>query len=221
MTKMIIKELTLFVNDIALTKAFYTDKLGAELIIESATELVYQFGQTKTTFKATEEAEAMVYHFAFNIAANKLEEAKQWASERFTLMPNYAGELVTVLTTWKSESLYFFDDNGNLVEFIAREDVGESERLGFDASHIVSISEIGLVVDEPLKTAAEWIAKYGIHFFDKAEPTKDFLALGDDEGLIIFVSKSRHWFPTQIVAKSYPLNFSIAVGDEIHRINMD
>ncbi len=218
---MIIKELTLLVNDISLTKAFYTDKLAAELITESATELVYQFGQTKTTFKVTEEADPIVYHFAFNIAANKLEAAKQWASDRFSLIPNYAGELVTVLDTWKSESVYFFDDNGNLVEFIAREEIGITEEKGFDASHILNVSEIGLVVDEPLKTAAEWIAKYGINFFDKAEPTKDFLALGDDKGLIIFVSKSRHWFPTQIVAKSYPLDFSIAVGDEIHRINMD
>lgn len=212
---MILTKIKLRVNDLSLTRAFYTEQLNVELIHESSNELTFRVGQTELIFSEAKSDDEFVYHLAFNIPSNKLAEAIQWAKGRLEIIRNFNNELVTALDAWKSESVYFYDTNGNLLEFIAREAIDESNEEGFDSSQIVNVSEIGFVVDQPLKVAAEWMQKLPITFFDKAKPTNDFLALGDDEGLLIFVSKQRNWFPTTIPAKSFPITFSLDIQGEL------
>jgi catechol-2,3-dioxygenase len=47
---------------------------------------------------------------------------------------------------WYAKSLFFFDPNGNIVEFITRDKVEETVEAAFDGTSFLSVSEIGLPV---------------------------------------------------------------------------
>lgn len=211
-----LKNILLFVNDLSVSKSFYSDVLELPLVSEIENTLIYQVGETKLTLEEKKSESPFIYHFAINIPSNKLAEAIVWGKDRLTFVPNYNQEMITNLPTWKSESVYFFDTNGNLLEFIAREEIAMSETSGFTPSDFLNISEMAFVVDEPLKTAEEWMQEFPIGFFDKAVPTKEFLALGDDEGLIILVAKGRNWFPTHISAQVFPASMTFELAGKIY-----
>ncbi|MDR0228777.1 MAG: VOC family protein [Flavobacteriaceae bacterium] len=187
-------------NNIEESKHFYTKVLQLPLIESLEKSFVLQAGQSILTFEQTEE-NVEVYHFAFNIPSNQIDNALRWSEKHVDLIENVEGNLVTTFETWKAKSIYFTDNNGNILEFIAREDIHVNVQEYFSPSQIINISEIGVVTEKPMVQAEKLIADYGLSYFDKAEPTEQFLALGDDNGLLIMVTPNRNWYPTNIAAK--------------------
>lgn len=190
------------------SKQFYTEVLDLTLIESLEESFTVQAGETILTFEQTEN-NVEVYHFAFNIPSNQLENALAWAKTHLNLIENYEGNLVTTFENWKSQSIYFTDNNGNLLEFIAREDIQVNVQGNFSPSQIINISEMGVVTEQPMVQAEKLIADYGLSYFDKAEPTEQFLALGDDNGLLIMVTPNRNWYPTSIAAQFTPAEIMI------------
>lgn len=195
-----ILSINLQTRELEKSKQFYTEVLDLTLIESLEESFTVQAGETILTFEQTEK-KVEVYHFAFNIPSNQLEHALVWAKEHLDLLTNYEGNLVTTFENWKSQSIYFTDNNGNLLEFIAREDIQVNVQGDFSPSQIINISEMGVVTEQPMVQAEKLIADYGLGYFDKAEPTEQFLALGDDNGLLIMVTPNRNWFPTTTAAK--------------------
>lgn len=187
-------------TDLSKSKVFYTEVLEFELLEESSAFFSVQAGETILTLKAV-STPVEIYHLAFNIPSSQLNESLKWAEGKLDLIKNVEGNLVSTFEEWKAQSIYFRDNDGNILEFIAREDIQLSIDGPFNPAQITCISEIGLVVENPIKQAEKLIAEYDLSYFDKAKPTESFLALGDDQGLLIMVSPNRNWYPTSIPAK--------------------
>lgn len=180
---------------------FYQNTLGLNLIKQTEKEVTFLAGETRLSFTATQQPTAP-YHFAFNIATNHLAQAIKWAQENnLELLPSPKNEIITHFDTWLAQSIYFWDKNGNLLEFIAREDINIEKEEVFSPKEILNISEIGLVTENPIQTAEAINQQIGTVFFTKATPLPEFCAIGDDEGLIVLVSPTRNWYPTQQIAK--------------------
>ena len=149
------------------------------------------------------------YHFAINIPANKIEEARAWLLNKkieLIWMEDYKSDIAD-FSSWHAKSVYFFDPAGNIVELIARFDLkNETEDL-FSANQFLNISEIGLVFpqDDIEAQVDKIIKETGLSYFLKQPPMQQFKVLGDDEGLFIIVTENRNWYPTSKVSGIFPI----------------
>ncbi|RXM48842.1 VOC family protein [Flavobacterium sp. YO12] len=183
------------------TALFYQDILGLP-IIENNSEFV-SIKAGNSTLKFVENSDFnSIYHFAFNIPENKLDEAIEWCKSKVDLIVIEDQNVITNFENWNAHAVYFYDNNGNLLEFIARHDLDNFQTEEFSSKSILNISEIGIVNENPLKLGNQLIAKHGLNFFTKNTNSEAFAAIGDDEGLLIMVRPNRNWYPTQTPSES-------------------
>lgn len=194
----------LLTADLESTEHFYSDKLHLKLFRKSETTLSYIAGNSLLTFILTKTLKPS-YHLAFEIPGNKLNEAIDRMHNSIELIP-FEGKPIVDFENWNAKSIYFFDDNSNILEFIARYDNGITSNKTFDATAILNISEIGLVNDDPLQLARQLTAYYGIRYYEKQPPRPDFCAMGNASGLFVISGNDRNWFPTKTKAMKYPVN---------------
>jgi catechol 2,3-dioxygenase-like lactoylglutathione lyase family enzyme len=165
-------------------------------------------GSSTLVFKETNEREP-VYHFAFTIPANKIEEAKEWLKDKVDLVwiDDYNSDIADFVS-WHAKSVYCYDPAGNIVELIARFDLENKTEAPFSAKQLLSVSEAGIVTPkDTLQTEAQHLLEqYGLSYFAKQPPLPQFKAIGDDEGLFILVPEERNWFPTSIASAIYPMD---------------
>jgi hypothetical protein len=62
----------------------------------------------------------------------------------------------------------------------------------------LSVSEIGLVLENVDAFCEALIDDFGLDYFEKQHPQPDFAPLGNDEGLLIVVGNNRKWYPTDV-----------------------
>lgn len=209
-----IDQIQIKTNDIQKTKAFYQNVLGLFILEEDTKWITFQAGSSILKFVEDPQFNS-IYHFAFNIPENQLEEAIQWSKDKVDLIVLEDKSVVTHFENWNAHSLYFYDNNGNLLEFIARHDL-ENEQLGeFKPESILSISEIGIVTENPLELGNQLIEEHGLHFFSQNTNTEKFSAIGDHEGLLILVQPTRNWYPTQIPSESNPTEIILENNENI------
>lgn len=146
------------------------------------------------------------YHFAINIPENKIREASNWIQERVPLIPFEGNEIID-FKNWDAHSVYFNDPAGNIVELIARHRLDNSTSVPFNEFGFLCISEVGLVVDDVLKSYRDINENFNIPVFGSS--TENFTACGDDEGLFIIVNEKRRWFPLQAEAEKFPVEVII------------
>lgn len=198
-----ISEIELLSDDLIETIKFYGDILGLDIIYQDEKKICFAAGVSVLTFLKSENL-SPVYHFAFNIAPAKIKEALVWTKARIQVLKDAAGNEIVDFSNWHAQSLYFKDNNGNILEFIARSElpVDIAERP-FDSGSIISISEI-VIVTEDVSALSEMITSaYNVPVFSRQKPQDNFAALGDDEGLLILSKKERHWYPTETQARTY------------------
>jgi catechol 2,3-dioxygenase-like lactoylglutathione lyase family enzyme len=207
-------ELTLDTGDLNATEHFYTTVLGMPLLTKTGNSISYKAGHSLLTFRKS-DFKTPFYHFAFNIPHNQIAEAKAWAEKRVPLLTDEGAEIVD-FEDWNAKAIYFYDNNGNIVEFIARMDLDNASAAPFDASAILSVSEAGIVTDFPLQYQAELTARYHLPPFAKGPQRENFSTLGDDHGLILLCQTARIWFPTELPAVQFPLELRFEEGDAEH-----
>jgi hypothetical protein len=165
-----------------------------------------------------------VYHFAFNIPYNKLDEALHWLQNRVSLLwlDDYKSYIAN-FTNWHARSIYFLDFAGNIVEFIARFDLNDVVDEPFSSAHIRNVSEIGLVFpansfDNDIKLLME---QYKLSYFDKQPPLPQFRAIGDDEGLFVIVPENKVWFSTKdTTAGIFPMHISFTQNNTFCQLDL-
>lgn len=200
------RELELKAQNLRQQRAFYVDLLGLPLLEETPTQLTLQAGATRLRFSAGRGSEG-IYHIAFNIAENKLAEAKPWLEARLQLLEHEGQNSFTAQASWNAEMVYFYDADGNIVEFIARHNLPTTSSDPFGPESITSVSEIGYVVPDVEATVARLTRDLGLEPYGST--SSDFVPLGDAEGLLIVVSEGRHWFPTTTPASVLPLELTL------------
>lgn len=191
---MLIQKLTLFTNTIAKQKEFYRTVLGLEQLVDTNETISFKTGSSILTFQY--KADFNPSHFAFNIPSNAINDALYWLRNRAEIIINQdSGKPITNILKWKAKSIYFYDANNNILEFIAREAVDLESDMAFNTNTILSISEIGIVTDDIPKLYQRINFIKSIPIFDG--DLSRFCALGNYEGLFILVDKNKKtWYPT-------------------------
>jgi len=215
-----ILEIEIQTDNITETESFYSEILGLQLVNKNQNSISFKAGQSKLTFIKSDNINPK-YHFAFNIPNNKLEEAILWAKSRLSLIENDENGIIANFESWNANAIYFYDNNNNIVEFIARFDLENSTEKPFDISVIESISEIGIVTDKPLDLAETLIESYNLVYFNKSTKSEKFAALGNDNGLFIIVETNRKWYPTEQKAKKYFSRIKIEVDSLVKEFKLN
>ena len=188
-------------NNILETAAFYKDILELPIIEKTSQTVTIKAGDSILKFTENPDFNS-IYHFAFNIPENKLEEAIEWCKNKIDLLLIEDQRVIATFETWNSNAIYFYDNNGNLLEFIARHDLDNLQIKGFSSKSILNISEIGIVNENPMELGDQLVEDHDLAFFAKNFNSENFAAIGDDEGLLIIVKPYRNWYPTQTPSKS-------------------
>lgn len=188
-------------NNIEQTALFYQNTLGLPILEKNSEYIVIKAGNSTLKFVENSDFNS-IYHFAFNIPENKLDEAIEWCKTKVDLIIIEDQNVITNFENWNAHAVYFYDNNGNLLEFIARHDLNNSQKEEFSSKSILNVSEIGIVNENPLELGNQLITKHDLNFFTKNTNSEAFAALGDDEGLLIMVRPNRNWYPTQTPSES-------------------
>ena len=188
-------------NNIQQTATFYKDILDLPIIEKTKESVSIQAGNSVLEFIENPEFKS-IYHFAFNIPENKLDEAIDWCKSKVDLIFIEDQKVITNFENWNANAIYFYDNSSNLLEFIARHDLDNAQTEAFSSNAILNISEIGIVSENPLALGEQLIEQHGLEFFSKNANSELFAAVGDDEGLLIMVKPNRNWYPTQTPSES-------------------
>jgi hypothetical protein len=197
-----ILELELLTDVIDETEQFYTDVVGLKMLSKNNSSISFEAGATKITFRASNNIKP-VYHFAFDIPNNRLPEAFACIEKKTKILEVVPPEKIADFYNWNAKSFYFYDNNGNVVEFIARFSLQNASDKPFDGSSIVSVSEIGFVSKNVSHLSDAICKKYDLSIFQKQPKLNKFIVLGTDTGLFILVEENRNWYPTDRKAKSF------------------
>jgi catechol-2,3-dioxygenase len=184
---------------ISAMKEFYGKTLEQGVVEQRADRLTIEAGETRITFVSSSDTEGgrtPFYHFAFNIPENKIVQALEWQKQRTPLLSipernraaGYPPEVVDY-SHWNAHSIFFLDPAGNVVEYIARHDLKNSDDSPFSFMDILYASEIGLIVDDVPATAErlkEWAAVPQYR-----GGSDQFMAMGDEYGLLLVMKRGR------------------------------
>jgi len=198
-----INELTLFTTNFEAQQHFYTQVLELPLVVADAEKFTVKMGVSSLTFVKSEQTNPA--HFAIAISSYKIQQALEWTQKRIEILL-CEGEAIADFSNWNAEALYFYDEDGNIVEFISRKDSDKINTHPFSTTDVLSICEIGIVSPEIEAIYHQLNAIRPIEFYDGN--LERFCALGTDEGLFILVNnRLKKWFPTQ--EEAYPADFHI------------
>jgi catechol 2,3-dioxygenase-like lactoylglutathione lyase family enzyme len=188
-----ISELTLFTTHLEDQKQFYTQVLELPLLAEDEEKFTINIGISSLTFIASKNTNPA--HFAINISSNRIQEALQWILKRTDILW-CEGEQIADFSNWNAEAVYFYDKDGNIVEFIARKDLNIVNTHPFSSTDLLNISEIGIVSGDNKAIYDQIQVIRQIPIYDGN--LDHFCALGNVEGLFILVNNTKKkWFPTQ------------------------
>ncbi len=218
-----ILEIALGAVDIAELRRFYCGILGLREYGPSRSDrLVVEAGSSRLTFVAPQTLDPTAppnwhgrYHLAFDVPNGRFDAAYDWLRERRSPLANSEGETRFHSQDWDSDSVYFLDPQGNILELIARYEVGDPVELDecdgqpFDANEVLSISEIGLAVQDMADATAQLMNEMpGLRPYKTV--SEEFRPLGDGYGLLIVVHRGRVWFPnTGVPADPLPLTLEL------------
>jgi hypothetical protein len=204
-----ITRLELRTADLKEQALFYGEILGLETRILAGTQVLIRAGASELVFTQADPGQNGLYHFAFNIPENQLETAKKWLAQRAELLADENGNTTINSGTWNSQSLYFKDAVGNILELIARHDLKNTS----DQFEILSISEIGLATEDVPVLVKSLEGKTGLPPY-KGESSESFTAVGDAAGLFIAVKQGRIWYPnTGVPARLLPVRVHFQVNE--------
>lgn len=202
-----IKRLELLTVDLVSQREFYTNILELPARLDES-GLHIQAGTTEIVFTQAPADFVGAYHFAFNIPNNLYQAAKDWITARIPLLKDNSGKEDFHSNTWNSDSIYFLDAAGNVLEFIARYTLPNPANGDFGSSNILNVSEIGLPSENVIAWANELCAKLGLSTY-KQEPNETFTPVGDENGLFILPIQNRIWMPDSgVPAKMLPVKVS-------------
>jgi len=188
-----IEKLELLAANLGAQKDFYSQILELPVEIKSAA-LHIKAGATELIFTQAPADFNGGYHFAFNIPRNHYPAAKKWITDRIPILRDKTGREDFHSNTWNSDSVYFLDAAGNVLEFIARHTLDNAVDHQFDSTQILNVSEIGLPSENVIALSNDLCTQLGISTY-KQEPNETFTPVGDEQGLFILPIKDRIWMP--------------------------
>jgi catechol-2,3-dioxygenase len=187
-----IRELKIYSSNHSGQIEFYSKTLGLVLIHQTGNEAQFKIGKSRLILMKS--ARSHPYHLAINIPSNRLKEALAWLKLRVDILKSEGNEIQD-FSAWNAQSVYFYDQDKNIVELIARKHLNNENQAPFDADSFLEISEIGLPVNDLEATYNGLRAILDIQIYDG--DFEKFCAIGDERGLFICIDKTaKTWFPS-------------------------
>ena len=206
-----IKSLKIYTPNLAEQVAFYSEVLGLPLLESSLEKASFQIGESLLQLNFREQTSP--YHFAINIPSNKAGEALKWLKSRVSVLKDEKTEIHD-FDSWKAQAIYFYDLDKNIVEFIARNNLRLNSSEKFGTVSLLSISEIGIPVNDIEKAFNQIHQSAGLEIYDGS--FERFCAIGDENGLFICINKNlKTWFPTGDLAYSSDLELTYKSKDQL------
>ncbi|PKD20246.1 glyoxalase [Salegentibacter salinarum] len=198
-----IHKLQIYTDNIKEQLRFYRGKLNFKITDYSDNHFEIETGYSTIRFQHKENATP--YHIAFHIPDNQHNEALEWVKAHVPVLEGNGQEIVDFMA-WSAKSLYFYDEDKNIIEFISRESFSKPNSALFSEKSIVGISEVGLVTENIQEKFHFLNSNYQLEKYDG--DFEHFCAIGDDEGLLITIDQQlKDWFPTD--DKAYKSEFEI------------
>lgn len=187
-----ITKLQLYTSNLQEQLRFYRDTLNLEVLESTGDYFEVLTGYTQLRFQ--KKTNATPYHFAFHIPGEQEEIALEWLKERVAILHGNGQEIVD-FPAWNAKSIYFYDVDDNIVEFISRTNLHKPKSALFSEKSILGISEIGLVTSN-IKEQLEFLnSEANLEKYDGN--LENFCAIGDDHGLLITINNElKDWYPT-------------------------
>jgi catechol 2,3-dioxygenase-like lactoylglutathione lyase family enzyme len=199
-----VKKLILYSNNLNAQKHFYCDTLGIPINYEDTNEFSVKIGETELVF-IQKDNEDRNYHFAINIPFNKVTEAYEWLKTKTRILPFDDNEIVD-FKNWNAEAMYFYDKSRNIIELIARRNLGVVSNNKFDSRSFLNICEVGLPVFHSQATIEYLKINFDLPEYDCKSDV--FCAIGDEEGMFIVIdSNEKKWIPN--FDDAYPHEFIV------------
>lgn len=205
-----ILEIEILTDNVEATEKFYNHILELKIIRKDPYTISFLAGKTVLSFLQSNKINPL-YHFAFNIPNNKFEEAISWISSKLDIIKIKDNEIVADFKSWNAKAFYCYDNNRNIIEFIARYELDNESDKPFGGASIQSVSEIGIVTEDVPKLTDDLIEREKLFLFSKQARQDDFSVIGDDKGLFIIVKEDRKWYPTEQKAGKYYSRIKISV----------
>ncbi|WIJ46866.1 hypothetical protein [Curtobacterium citreum] len=185
-----IKEALLPTRSTSTVAAFF-DRLGC-VVTRDGSSTTVRIGLSRVRF--VERDFDGSHHLAFTIPTGTFDRAQEWLEQRTPLLSVDDRSEFEGPESWNSCSMYFDGPDGQVLELIERRALPATHVGSFTAHDLECVSEIGVAVPDVLAAVATLRAA-GIRPYGN-EPTGDFAAVGDIDGLLILVTPGRAWFPT-------------------------
>ncbi len=202
-----ILETALLASDLDPVKRFYRDTLGLPVAAETSESAVFRAGGSLLTFELSSEVADPYYHFAFNVSTSRMETALEWLEAKGVEVRSVRGSRIVHSESWNSDSVYFGDPAGNVVELIARHSLPGGTSEPFHPGHVLGISEIGLPADDVPALSAYLKDVAGVDVYRREDDS--FAPLGDEEGLFILSSVGRTWLGSEQPSIVFPLRVTL------------
>lgn len=215
------EELILYTSDLNSTENFYRNTLELELINKSSSSISFKIGLTKLTFKYSNLNENAYNHFAINIPSNQINNALKWISQRCSPILNSDKEYITSFDNWKAKSIYFYDNNENILELIQRDDLNNPSNSDFDSNSFLTINEVGIATENPLLIYNQISSRINFPQFSKGPFRDDFIAQGFEDCLFVISSDKRNWYPTNKNARKNSIIVKIRINNSIETIKFN
>ena len=201
-----LRKLKLYSKAISSQYNFYKNVLGFHSEFFEKNKISISAGNTQLIFEEDKLSD-FIYHFAFLIPNKKIEQAIIFLEKKGIELLKREGEKIIYFGTKENHTgraIYFFDEDGNIAEFIERESLNFENEDKFSIKQIIKINEIGIPVDDPMEVSRKLINlfKIDLHHLNDA-----FCWVGDFNGVFIVVKNGRNWLPTKLGAK--PNDFEV------------
>ncbi len=214
-----LQKIVIHTQSIKKVKEFYYDILEFPIHQEKQGLISFIIGSSILEFLETKNT-IFPYHFAFNIPSFSILECYEYYHKKISFLKPIINRFSTIFdfADWNAKSLYFLDHENNILEFIAREDIHYPLKEKFSSKDILSISEMGIVVDNAIEAGKYFLENYNIPPFIRSEGHEKFKPIGDDFGLLILCKENRNWFPTNIKAKKQFTQITLEIDGNIFEI---
>lgn len=214
-----IKKLQIWSGNVAEQLKFYRDLLGLEILKYNEDSFEVQVGYS--VLKIVHQEDATPYHIAIHIPDRQEEKALEWIKERVSVLKSNNEEIID-FSNWHAKSLYFYDADKNIMEFISRSQFREPETALFTEKNLIGIAEVGLATDDIREKFNFLNEECSLEIYDGN--FEKFCAIGDDAGLLITINKNeKDWFPTSdnAYASGFKLEFRHMGQDHFFKFEQD
>lgn len=206
-----IETLKIYSRNLEKQKQFYKSVLDFPIKEISQDAFLVEVGYSTLEFQQKDSATP--YHVAFHIPSIQEELALLWLKDRVNILKDGKEEIVD-FPAWDAKSIYFYDEDKNIIELISRKSFHPASSTVFSSQSIFGISEIGLATGN-VRSAFDFLQnEFSLEKFTGDLET--FCATGDDEGLFIIINKDKKdWFPVD--DKAFASEFEATIASDNRR----